>query len=139
MYLVHARLLGPPGAPLPLDTLDLVNAGARPDDGLEHVAVHPAARPHPVIGLYVRADSLAAAEHRAFALCRRALKERAFGGWSLLNAQVPLLGAYYDAMLAAPGPGEDRNGHEEGGLDGRGQGPFGPPHTSSTRSDQRRK
>ncbi|MFE9400650.1 hypothetical protein ACFYNY_02610 [Streptomyces sp. NPDC006530] len=102
MYLVHARLLGPPGTPMPAAARELVNVKARPRDGLEHVTVHADARPHPVIGLYVRAADLASAEARAFALVRRTLATGVFDGWSLLDAHVPLVGPFYDALATAP-------------------------------------
>ncbi len=116
MYLVHARLLGPPGSPLPAAAREVVNAQARPQDGLEHTAVHPDAWPHPVIGLYVRAVNLASAEARAFALVRRALEGRVFDGWSLVDAHVPLVGPFYDALTSAPASGAlepDGTGRQE--------------------------
>ncbi|MFJ8308070.1 MULTISPECIES: hypothetical protein [unclassified Streptomyces] len=116
MYLVHARLLGPPGVRLPSCAVELVNAEARPQDGLEHVAVHPDAQPYPVIGLYVRAENLDAAETRAFGVCRRVLNDGVFGGWSLLTARVPMVDSFYEAMLSASGTeasDADGTGHQK--------------------------
>ncbi|MFD9791970.1 hypothetical protein ACFWXK_13570 [Streptomyces sp. NPDC059070] len=132
MYLVHARLRGPLGARLPGDTRSLVRAQAHEGGGIEHVAVHANASPDPVLGLYVRADSLADAEERAAEVCLRVLSRPEFGGWSLLSAQVPLVAPFYEALLSASGPARP-------GEDGSGHGRLGPPENPSTGPDQRRK
>jgi hypothetical protein len=116
MYLVHAHLLPPPERPpLPPDAAACTRAHARPEDRLEHACAHPHAEPHPVLGLYVLAESLAQAELYAARLCRRVLSGcPELRGWTLLRARVPLL------------------------LDPLGQGPFGPAKTPSAPSDLRR-
>ncbi|WP_330331872.1 hypothetical protein OHS33_20555 [Streptomyces sp. NBC_00536] len=131
MYLVHARLQGPPGVALPLEARSLVRAQAVEDDALEHVVAHPRALPHPVIGLYVRADNLAAAESRAARLCRRVLEREEFSGWSLVLAEAPMVALFYESLLTG-------SGLAAGPLDGMGQGPLRPAGSSSTPSDQRR-
>ncbi|MFJ9344355.1 hypothetical protein ACIRP0_34505 [Streptomyces sp. NPDC101733] len=132
MYLVHARLRAPLGVPLPPETRSLVRSGVREEDGIEHVAVHPHASPHPVIGLYVRVESLAAAEARAARVCRRVLRECAeFTGWSLVVADAPLVAPFYESLLSASGPAQPP-------VDPLGQGRFGPAEGPSHCSDQRR-
>ncbi|MFI9269959.1 hypothetical protein ACIGXM_04485 [Kitasatospora sp. NPDC052896] len=101
MYLVHACLRGPSGAELPTDAAALVRSCAHATDQLEHVVAHPRARPHPVLGLFVVADGLGQAEARAWAVCRRALAERAaLAGWELVEAQVPLIAPLFERLLA---------------------------------------
>ncbi|MEU5041315.1 hypothetical protein [Streptomyces griseorubiginosus] len=64
-------------------------------DVLEHVSVHPQARPHPVVGLFLRVTSLNEAEStaediwfRAAAVCPQ------LAGWRLHRAEAPLM--HYD-------------------------------------------
>ncbi|MEV5507225.1 hypothetical protein [Streptomyces orinoci] len=92
MYLVHISLCGPMGVKLPNGVRELVMAHARPEEGVEHVVAHPHAEPHPVLGLFLRADRLRTAELRAAGVCRRAIERSPeLAGWELLSAQVPLL------------------------------------------------
>jgi hypothetical protein len=115
MYLIHARLLSPDGRALPPDAAAWTRGHARPEDLLEHVSAHPLARPHPVLGFYILAGSLAQAEESTARMCRRALSGcPGLRGWTLLRAQAPLL------------------------MDPLGHGPFGPPETSSAPSHLRR-
>ncbi|GHG73609.1 hypothetical protein [Streptomyces griseocarneus] len=95
MYLVHVALRGRSGAELPADARDVVLAHALPQDGVEHVVIHPHAVPCPVVGVYLLADRLETAEFRAERVCRRALASpSALDGWELVNAQVPLMDVY---------------------------------------------
>ncbi|ANZ13862.1 hypothetical protein SNOUR_02710 [Streptomyces noursei ATCC 11455] len=132
MYLIHAHLQGPPGASLPLETRSLVRSQTHDGDGVEHVTVHPDAVPHPVVGLYVRADSLAAAESRAARLCRLLLGCARFDGWSLPVVEAPLVAPFYASRWSDWGPAGPA-------VDGCGQGHFGPAENPSTPSDQQRK
>ncbi|NML50201.1 hypothetical protein HHL19_11060 [Streptomyces sp. R302] len=137
MYLVHARMAAPGGGATALPSRARVRAlvlgRARPEERVEHVAVHPHALPHPVLGFYVLADRLAEAEATARAVCRRVLRDcPEFDGWSLLEAEVPLMAPLLERELSLSGPGPRV-------LDGKVQGPFGPPGTPSGGSDQRRK
>ncbi|MEU9714919.1 hypothetical protein [Streptomyces sp. NPDC047976] len=131
MYLVHARLQGPPGVALPPQVKSLVHVLAREGDGVEHVTAHPRALPFPVVGLYLRAESLVEAESTGAALCRRVLERAEFTGWSLVLAQAPMVTPFYESLLAGSGP-------QPGGLDGTGQGLLRPGGSPSTVSDQRR-
>ncbi|MEU6968827.1 hypothetical protein AB0A71_13995 [Kitasatospora aureofaciens] len=111
MYLVHAALQPvPPGRPLPADARELLWAAVRPEDRVEHVVVHPEAFPDPVLGVYLLADSLAAAESRTAGFCRRALATvPEFAGWTATKVAAPLVTPFYERLLSAPaGPG--RNG-----------------------------
>ncbi|MBC3843632.1 hypothetical protein GXW82_35715 [Streptacidiphilus sp. 4-A2] len=68
---------------LPADAGAWLLADAHPQERLEHVAVHPHARPDPVLGVYLLADGLEEAEERAAAVCRRVLTFRQeLRGWS---------------------------------------------------------
>ncbi|MFF1414161.1 hypothetical protein ACFVX6_30955 [Streptomyces sp. NPDC058289] len=132
MYLVHARLQGPPGVVLPPQATSLVRALAREDDGLEHVSAHPRALPHPVVGLFLQAESLEEAESNAAGLCRRVLECAEFTGWSLVLAQAPMVAPFYESLLTGSAP-------QAGWLDGTGQGHLRPGESPSTPPDQRRK
>ncbi|GAA2657249.1 MULTISPECIES: hypothetical protein [Streptomyces] len=57
MYLVHTGLRAPRDARAAIDLPTLIRSRLGPDDGAEHISVHPHARPDPVIGLYLRAQS----------------------------------------------------------------------------------
>lgn len=132
MYLVHARLQAPLGGALPPDTRSLVWAQACLDEGLEHVVVHPCALPDPVIGLYVRAENLAAAELKAQGLCGRVLSCEEFAGWSLVRAEAPMVAVHYESLLS-------RSGRVAGPVDGSVQGRLRPDGNPFTPPDQRRK
>ncbi|MET8629492.1 hypothetical protein ABZW30_38130 [Kitasatospora sp. NPDC004669] len=111
MYLVHAALQPvSPGRSLPFDARELLLAAVRPEDRIEHLVVHPGAVPDPVLGVYLLVDSLAEAEGRTAAFCRRALAAvPQFAGWKATKLAVPLVVPFYDRLLsAAAGPG--RNG-----------------------------
>ncbi|MFD9129296.1 hypothetical protein [Kitasatospora sp. NPDC059571] len=106
MYLIHVQLRPPTaGSPLPDGIAGLVHAAAAEEDRLEHVAVHAAAEPDPVIGLYLIADRLAEAESRAAVLCRRVLSAAALHGWSVSRAAAPLVAPFLEAELARSGRG----------------------------------
>ncbi|WP_407838166.1 hypothetical protein ACE1OC_20070 [Streptomyces sp. DSM 116496] len=108
-----------------------MRALAREGDGLEHVAAHPRALPHPVVGLFLRAESLMEAESNAAVLCRRVLECAEFTGWSLVLAQAPMVAPFYESLLSASAP-------QAGWLDGTGQGHLRPAGSPSTPPDQRR-
>ncbi|MGC0422786.1 hypothetical protein [Embleya sp. AB8] len=100
MYLIHARLRPRAGRALHDDTGTLVLSSARPGEGIEHVAFHPDAKPLPVLGLFVTADSLAAAEATALAVCRRAIREQdALRGIDVVGCAAPLVTAYYEHLV----------------------------------------
>ncbi|MFE4974319.1 hypothetical protein ACFRAR_19690 [Kitasatospora sp. NPDC056651] len=131
MYLVHTALRpDAPGRVLPYGARDLLLAAARPEDGVEHLAVHRGAVPHPVLGVFLVADSLAEAERRAAAFCCHALAvEPQFTGWSLAGIAVPLIAPYYERLLSEPsepsGPAEPDGPADPFGPDGP-TGPSGP-------------
>ncbi|MFF7457123.1 hypothetical protein [Kitasatospora sp. NPDC008115] len=111
MYLVHVSLHAPAGpAELPDDTRELLLAAAVTEEGIEHVSVHAGAVPHPVLGVFVLADGLEDAEERAQAFCRRVVAlAPGLTGWRVRGAQAPLVAAFYERLLAGPGPA-GRNG-----------------------------
>jgi hypothetical protein len=94
VYLVHLRLLPhPAGELLPERIATLMTKGGAADvDGVETVALHPTAQPCPVVGVYVRAESLVAAEAAAVRAWGRAvLAHPPLAQWELISADVPLL------------------------------------------------
>ncbi|GLX24169.1 hypothetical protein [Streptomyces lavendulae] len=96
MYLVHAGLRPPRDASAAVDLRSLIRSRLGPDDGAEHVSVHPHARPDPVIGVYLRAGSLVEAEEHAAVLVRLLLSRcPELVGWTPLRAQVPLIAAAF--------------------------------------------
>ncbi|MFH9132905.1 hypothetical protein [Streptomyces sp. NPDC017524] len=113
MYLIHARLKAPPGGCLPSDAGRRALALSRPGERIEHATAHPNAEPDPIIGIFVVAESLLAAEALAAELCHRLLDTHAgLAGWGLRRAEAPLLASW-------------------------GHGPLGPPEASSHPSDLR--
>ncbi|MER5883782.1 hypothetical protein ABT160_08125 [Streptomyces sp. NPDC001941] len=100
MYLVHIRLLPPPGAvPWPEDLVALMSRDQGPDvdNRIEHVSPHPHARPHPVVGVYVQASTLRAAEAATERAWHRAvLAHPPLGAWTVLSVEAPLLRRHLD-------------------------------------------
>ncbi|MFB6560848.1 hypothetical protein ACFCYH_18590 [Streptomyces sp. NPDC056400] len=97
MYLVHAGLRAPRDASAAVDLRSLIRSCLGPDDGAEHVSVHPHARPDPVIGMYLRAGSLVEAEEHAAILIRLLLSRcPELADWTPLRAEVPLIAAAFE-------------------------------------------
>lgn len=92
MYLVHARFCPHAGAAWPADAAELVRAHGTGAAGLEHVVVHPDAPGGPVVGLFLVAPGLSAAESEAAAVIRRALDRcPTLAGFTLVSCQVVLI------------------------------------------------
>ncbi|MGE7386412.1 hypothetical protein ACQKM2_13145 [Streptomyces sp. NPDC004126] len=97
MYLVHTGLRAPCDASVPTDLRSLIRSRLGPDDGIEHVSVHPRALPDPVIGLYLCAGSLREAEDRAAGLVRLLLSRcPELAGWTPSRPEVPLIAAAFE-------------------------------------------
>ncbi|MFD8721095.1 hypothetical protein ACFV2H_24695 [Streptomyces sp. NPDC059629] len=100
MYLVHARLRSAAGTAVPADVADIVTRHADADTGLEHVSVHNGAGTGLVLGLFLLARSLEAAECSALQVCLHALSHapqlRAF---TLLQCSAEAPFAYYEELL----------------------------------------
>ncbi|MEV6971920.1 hypothetical protein [Kitasatospora sp. NPDC093806] len=111
MYLVHAALRRPAdGRALPPGVRGLLLAARCPGEGIEHVVVHREAVPHPVLGVFLLAGSLVEAERRVAVFCDRVLAGvPELAGWRVERAEAPLVGPFYERLLAAPGPA-GRNG-----------------------------
>lgn len=100
MFLIHLRLRGPDGTSLPQNAADLIAESAIPEDGLEHISVHPDTEGGPTLGFFVTASGLVHAEASARRLAVRALDNSpALHGYSVLTCGAALV----------PGPwwGED--------------------------------
>ncbi|MEU9924074.1 hypothetical protein AB0H51_22755 [Streptomyces griseoluteus] len=93
MYLVHVSVRPRRGGTvLSPSVAGLIALACADQDGFEHVTVHADALPHPVLGFYLLADSLAEAETSADALWRHvALSVPELRDWELVRAEVPLL------------------------------------------------
>ncbi|WP_328536605.1 hypothetical protein [Streptomyces sp. NBC_00344] len=93
MYLVHVHLRSrSSGDLLPEWTATAIADCAAGLEGFEHVSVHAEAFPQPVLGIYLRAPTLEAAEAGAEALCRRVWScHQALTAWEVVRAEVPLL------------------------------------------------
>ncbi|MER5468339.1 hypothetical protein ABZX90_00990 [Streptomyces sp. NPDC002935] len=91
-YLVHIHL-APRDPDMLLPTLSAAAiAGSTTHPGVVHVVVHPLARPHPVIGLYIREATLDQAETSARQVWRHAVvSEPWLDNWDLVCAEVPLI------------------------------------------------
>ncbi|GHD30726.1 hypothetical protein [Streptomyces galbus] len=91
MYLVHARLAMPADADMPPDVREAVRRALRPEDRVEHLAVHPRA-PWLTLGFFVLADALGEAEAHAERVCRRLLSAvPQLGAARLVGVGVPLI------------------------------------------------
>ncbi|MGW7578646.1 hypothetical protein [Streptomyces sp. NPDC054765] len=98
---------------------------AGPDDGLEHVSVHPGGPRGQVVGLFLTAPSLAVAELRAAAVCTRALATHSqLAPFRMASCGMVLIPEYWD-LLASPSP-----------LDGIGHNMFRPPGPPSGRTGE---
>ncbi|MFI0719526.1 hypothetical protein [Streptomyces sp. NPDC021224] len=111
MHLVHVELHRTGHALLPPGVAGLVLRLCGPDEPIEHVAVHPDAVTGPVLGLFVLAPSVAAAERLAATACRRALAALPEPtGFTVGRCGVRLVPQFYDQQLS-PGPdGQDMSG-----------------------------
>lgn len=104
MYLIHAQLAVRRGLVPAPDTAALVAASARPEEGVEHVAFHPAHHPHPTLGLFVTGPSLEYAESAALAVCRRALaRQPPLRGMSLVSCGAAFVAPWFERMLDGTG------------------------------------
>lgn len=90
MYLVHLAIAPPGDALLPAEIRQMLEATA--PDVLEHISLHPQARPHPVIGLFLRVSSLNEAETTAEQIWEHAAASYSqLADWCLRRAEVPLV------------------------------------------------
>ncbi|MGW6392540.1 hypothetical protein ACWFR1_18975 [Streptomyces sp. NPDC055103] len=88
----------PTGASVPEEIGSWVGEMAGPGH-VEHVAVHATTIAHPVLGVYLLADSLEEAEELVLTACRRMLAERPeLRGWAVVDGYVPLLAPVYEAL-----------------------------------------
>ncbi|MFF3005286.1 hypothetical protein ACFVTF_21015 [Kitasatospora sp. NPDC057940] len=103
MYLIHAEIQAPvpaPAAALGPDTAGVLLASARPQERIEHVAVHEGAGPGAVLGVYLVAGRLSAAETVVDTFCRRAVETvPALRGWTLTRVGAPLVTPFYERLL----------------------------------------
>lgn len=102
MYLVHA-LLRPSDVPPPADLADFVLRCADRNEHLDHAVLHSDASPGPVLGLFVTAPSLPAAEDLARAVVERALRRHpALDETALVRCEVPFATPFYEWLAALP-------------------------------------
>ncbi|MFJ2897795.1 hypothetical protein ACIO87_23255 [Streptomyces sp. NPDC087218] len=107
MYLIHVRLGPPQGESLPSGVSELIQAVAVPGDGLEHVAVHPETAAGPVLGLFITADHLEAAEATAAALCLRAVGVCPdLRGFEVLAWHAEMVPQFYEHLAGALADGQ---------------------------------
>ncbi|KAB1978630.1 hypothetical protein [Streptomyces triticiradicis] len=91
-YLVHIHLMPRgPGTSLPPHSASVI-AGSTTHSGVVHVVVHPLARPHPVVGLYIRETTLDQAERSALQVWQHAVTaEPWLDHWDVICADAPLI------------------------------------------------
>ncbi|MGW0118815.1 hypothetical protein [Streptomyces sp. NPDC003327] len=96
MYLVHTELLNrKEDLCIPQDLALLLRALAHPDDGVEHVVVHPRAGRGLTVGVYLLSERLRDAEETAARLCGRAVAGTGpLPGWRVGRSEAPLLAPY---------------------------------------------
>ncbi|WP_448318812.1 hypothetical protein [Streptomyces sp. CO7] len=119
MYLIHARLTGPPGLELPDDLKARLRAQATGEISIEHVTPHPDAQGGPILGLFVTAPSLDEAERAAKDACLRVLRSYPdLAGCGLDRCGAAFVAPVFEAEFRwRPGRGSP----------GRGPGPGLPP------------
>jgi hypothetical protein len=111
MHLVHVELRRTGHALLPPGVARLVLGLCGPDEPIEHVAVHGDTGGDPVLGLFVLAPSVAAAERLAAAACRRALATLPEpAGFMVGRCGVRLVPQFYDQQLFGDPDGQDMSG-----------------------------
>ncbi|MGW7137818.1 hypothetical protein [Streptomyces xanthophaeus] len=104
MYLVHVRLHAPDHTRFPPDAAQMFLGCAHDGEGAEHVSTHTDGPEGPVVGFYLTARSLAAAEHTAVVVCRRALHlHPALAGLSVRDSGAVLVPEYWDGLLRSVG------------------------------------
>lgn len=93
MYLVHVHLWPHPcGDELPASTATALADCGSDVEGFEHVSLHRENESGPVVGVYLRASSLEAAESTAESLWWRACTAHSWlYGWKFRRAEVPLM------------------------------------------------
>jgi hypothetical protein len=117
MYLIHAEIL-PPECELPCRVADLISDQAEPSDGLQHVEPHPDALGGPVLGLFVLAESLEAAEAAAGRICLRAVRHLPeFAGLSLGRCEAVLVPGHHDRLMGVGETGMTGGVHNGSGTD----------------------
>ncbi|WP_406006960.1 hypothetical protein OG440_12780 [Streptomyces sp. NBC_00637] len=99
MYLIHVRLRAPAEAHARPDLAAIISSYAEESDGLEHVSVHAHAEEGLTLGLFLLADSLAAAEDSAARLSRRAVDHHQdlLGYGVVTSGAVLVPGPWWDA------------------------------------------
>ncbi|MGW2649015.1 hypothetical protein ACWC2T_29860 [Streptomyces sp. NPDC001393] len=108
MYLVHARLRAAAGTAVPADVADIVTRHADADTGLEHVSVHNDAGTGLVLGLFLLARSLEAAECSALQVCLRALSHAPqLHSFTLLQCSAEAPFAYFEELLVGEATTEE--------------------------------
>jgi hypothetical protein len=139
MYLVHLHLCRADGSPptaLPEPIGGAVRAAGQGRDGVEHVAVHRDAHPHPVLGVFVIADTLEDAEARARRAWQYAHARHPWlRPWALVQAAAPLIEPALEG-LRDTGTGAGPSAHPDADVPGRdGRRPPGRnrpgPHPST--------
>ncbi|MER6450434.1 hypothetical protein DEJ51_17310 [Streptomyces venezuelae] len=88
---------------MPSSAAEAIAGACAGRDGFEHVSVHPDALPHPILGFYLRADSLEEAESATLSLwCRAGSAVPELRAWEPVRAEGPL---FRPDLEADPIPG----------------------------------
>lgn len=113
MYLVHAQLLRAGDAVLPEHAAWLISDCSSPDDGIEYVVIHSDTEPGPLVGMFVLAPQVEAAERTAATVCQRALDTLSeLAGFTLQRCAARLVPCYYDQQSRNGEDGRDMPRHE---------------------------
>ncbi|MET9675835.1 hypothetical protein ABZY68_22465 [Streptomyces sp. NPDC006482] len=96
MYLIHVRLCrlvdGEPDQEMAREIL----AAAVPGEGVEHATVHRLSGREAVVGLFLRVESLVAAEKTAAAVCARALSRHPAWGFVAVSCDAVLVWSFLE-------------------------------------------
>ncbi|MER5739942.1 MULTISPECIES: hypothetical protein [unclassified Streptomyces] len=94
MYLVHVWLRRAVEGTVPRELAREFRDEAAGDEGVEHAVVHPVSGRETVVGLFLRLESLAAAERAAAAVCARVLDRHAAWGYEAVSCEVTLMAPF---------------------------------------------
>ncbi|MEU3744667.1 MULTISPECIES: hypothetical protein [Streptomyces] len=91
MYLVHAQFAPPAVGGMWGEEMHLAGEEIRRDPRVQHVSCHPDGPSGPVLGVFVLARTVEAAEEQVAELCHTALRASpGLSGWRLARCEVVL-------------------------------------------------
>lgn len=101
MHLVHIHVRLPRRSRLPSDFREMLREAVRPEDLVEHLAVHVGSTSQLTLGFFLVADLLEEAESRAVHVSHRLTREiPVLHGAHVADAGVPLMSLAFEPPLS---------------------------------------